>query len=105
MVLTTGVTTAVTVEDVYRSYEYKSMALEAGLSAAELLKALTLYPDTPAGDYGGDVRYFNTSGERLPYCGGYWGSGSGAGVFCVHLHNPRSNSFASIGFRSAFVNL
>jgi len=105
IMLTTGVTTPVTVEDAYRDTEYKSLLLESGLTAAEMVKVLTLYPDTPAGDYGGDRRYVNTSGERLPGCGGNWGSGSSAGVFCVSLADPRSSVGASIGFRSAFVNL
>lgn len=105
LILTTGVTTPVTVEDVQRSTGYTSLGLEAGLTAAELVKALTLYPDTPAGDYGGDQRYINTSGERLPHCGGNWTTGSSAGVFSVNLLIPRSNSNAYIGFRSAFVNL
>lgn len=105
IILTTGVTTPVTVEDVGRSTGYTSLGLEAGLTASELAKVLTLYPDTPAGDYGGDARWINTSGERLSFCGGDWASGSSAGVFYVTLNNPRSTSSALLGFRSAFVNL
>lgn len=82
------------------------MTLGDGLSAApELANALLLYPDEPNGDYGGDYHGLNTSGERLPLCGGSWGSASSAGVFYVDLLNPRSYSGTSIGFRSAYCEL
>ena len=85
--------------------QYKDMTLVSGLSAPELAKVLLLYPDEPGADYGGDYHWLNTSGERLPLCGGGWGNGSGAGVFSVYLLNPRSYSSSNIGFRSAFVDL
>lgn len=85
--------------------QYKDMTLAAGLTAPELAKALLLYPDEPGGDYGGDYHWMNTRGERLPLCGGSWGGTSNAGVFYVALDNPRSLSFHSVGFRSAFVEL
>lgn len=85
---------------------YNNMTLGDGLSAApELAKALLLYPDEPNGDYGGDYHGLNTSGERLPICGGGWNNTSGAGVFYVSLNNPRSYSSASFGFRSAYCEL
>lgn len=85
---------------------YNNMTLGDGLSAApELAKALLLYPDEPNGDYGGDYHGLNTSGERLPLCGGIWNNPSGAGVFCVALYSPRSSLNASIGFRSAYCEL
>lgn len=85
---------------------YNNMTLGDGLSAApELAKALLLYPDEPNGDYGGDYHGLNTSGERLPLCGGHWSITSSAGVFYVHLNNPRSDSGTYIGFRSAYCEL
>lgn len=84
--------------------QYKDMTLASGLTAPELAKALLLYPDEPNGDYGSDCHYANLTGERLPLCGGYWHSTSGAGVFCVYLSNARSGASTDIGFRSAFVN-
>lgn len=85
---------------------YNNMTLGDGLSAApELAKALLLYPDEPNGDYGGDYHGLNTSGERLPVCGGSWNNTSSAGVFYVNLSNPRSNSYTDIGFRSAYCEL
>ena len=81
------------------------MTLGEGLTAApELAKALLLYPDEPNGDYGGDYHGLNTSGERLPVCGGSWNNTFSAGVFYVNLNNPRTNASGYLGFRSAFVN-
>lgn len=85
---------------------YNNMTLGDGLSAApELAKALLLYPDEPNGDYGGDYHGLNTSGERLPVCGGGWNDTSNAGVFYVNLGDPRSYSGAGIGVRSAYCEL
>ena len=81
------------------------MTLGEGLTAApELAKALLLYPDEPNGDYGGDYHGLNTSGERLPFCGGSWYYTSSAGVFSVSLSDPRARARGNFGFRSAFVN-
>lgn len=86
--------------------QYKDMTLNSSVSAApEIAKALLLYPDEPGGDYGSDYHWVNTVGERLPLCGGRWYNGAYAGVFSVNLSNPRSYSYSSVGFRSAFVDL
>lgn len=100
--LTTGITVAA---DAGRGDSYSAMTLASGLTAPELAKALLIYPDEPGGDYGGDSHYMNNAGERLPRCGGSWGNGFDAGVFLVHLIYPRSYSFGSVGFRSAYVEL
>lgn len=44
----------------------------------------------------------STDGEYFPLRGGSWCSGAIAGVFYTYLHNSRSNSSTSIGFRSAY---
>lgn len=95
----------ITPEDTWRGDTYQSMTLDSALTVPEIAKALLIYPDEPGGDYGGDGHYMNNSGERLPICGGYWYYTSGAGVFNVSLSNPRSNSGAGIGFRSAYCEL
>lgn len=95
----------ITPEDTWRGDTYQNMTLDSALTVPEIAKALLIYPDEPGGDYGGDGHYMNNSGERLPICGGSWGSTSGAGVFLVDLYNPRSDSGASIGFRSAYCEL
>lgn len=84
---------------------YESMTIADGLTAPELAKALLLYPDEPGKDYGGDYHWANLTGERLPFCGGYWDDTSYAGVFDVSLRNPRSDAGRYLGFRSAFCDL
>ena len=61
------------------------------------MKALGLFAGEPEA-----YIYADTSGERLPLCGGCWSYGSGAGVFGVNLTNPRSLSGGNVGFRSAY---
>lgn len=95
----------ITPEDTWRGDTYQNMTLDSALTVPEIAKALLIYPDEPGGDYGGDGHYMNNSGERLPLCGGYWSSPSGAGVFYVCLYYPRSNSSTSLGFRSAYCEL
>ena len=95
----------ITPEDTWRGDTYQNMTLDSALTVPEIAKALLIYPDEPGGDYGGDGHYMNNSGERLPLCGGGWGNTSGAGVFSVGLNVPRSHSYASIGFRSAYCEL
>ena len=41
--------------------------------------------------------------ERLAFRGGTWNNGANAGVFTLNGNNPRSNSDANVGFRSAFL--
>lgn len=95
----------ITPKDTGNWLPYNNMTLGEGLTAApELAKALLLYPDEPNGDYGGDYHGVNTSGERLPRCGGGWSNTSNAGVFYVSLDYPRANADGGLGFRSAFVN-
>lgn len=95
----------ITPEDTWRGDTYQNMTLDSALTVPEIAKALLIYPDEPGGDYGGDGHYMNNSGERLPFCGGFWNSTSNAGVFNVYLNLPRSYSGAHIGFRSAYCEL
>lgn len=95
----------ITPEDTWRGDTYQNMTLDSALTVPEIAKALLIYPDEPGGDYGGDGHYMNNSGERLPLCGGYWNSASGAGVFGVDLSIPRSDSYTNVGFRSAYCEL
>ena len=37
----------------------------------------------------------------MPFLGGNWNNGSGAGVFAMNLNNPRSYGDGGRGFRSA----
>lgn len=75
-------------------------------AAKEVLYSLALLPyDTTASAYNGDIFYFNNGeAERSFCCGGNYSS-SNAGVFYANGSNARSSAHASIGFRSAFVEL
>ena len=71
------------------------------LQAIALLKS-----DNTSGAYSGDYFYANSNeAERSFYCGGDWRHGASAGVFYAGGRNGRSHSYATIGFRSAFVKL
>lgn len=85
--------------------DYNSLALESGLTVPQIAKGYLLYPDEPAGNYGGDKHWFNPVGERLPICGGYWSTSANAGVFAVYCYSPRSDSALNLGFRSAYCPL
>lgn len=97
--------TSAVVKDSGSWLSYTSMTLASGVTAPEIAKGLLLYPDDPRADYGGDNHGINTSGERVPHCGGAWSNTGGAGVFCVNLGNTRGTSHPSIGFRSAYCDL
>ena len=62
---------------------------------------LGLYP--APGYEGTDYFWLDTDGERIVIRGGHWGSGAHAGVFSFRGYSSRSNSGASLGFRSAFI--
>lgn len=97
--------TTVTPTDSGRWESFSAMTLASGLTAPEIAKELILYPAEPGKDYGGDYHGWNTSGERVAYCGGSWYGGGSAGVFYVYLNYPRSDSGDNLGFRSAFCEL
>lgn len=63
----------------------------------EQLREIALFTGEPEA-----FLFADTEGERFPFRGGNWSSTSGAGVFCTALSDPRSISYAGIGFRSAF---
>lgn len=87
--------------------ENVTCAAGVGEEAKLVLQALGLfkYDDTP-GAYGGDYLYANAcEAERSFYCGGSWSIGAAAGVFYCDGSDARSDSYTSLGFRAAFVNL
>lgn len=97
--------TTTTVADASKFYSFTAMTLDTGLTAPEIAKELILYPAEPGKDYGFDFHAWNTSGERLAFCGGSWYDGTNAGVFYVDLNCGRSNSSDALGFRSAYCKL
>ena len=66
-----------------------------------ILKELAIIPHD-AGDYGGDYQYFNFSGERCPYRGGFWNNGANYGVWYADINNTRASANSVIGLRPAF---
>jgi hypothetical protein len=49
--------------------------------------------------------YNRNYGERLPFVGGTWYTGSNAGLAALDLNDPRSSVGSTIGFRPAFLSL
>lgn len=74
--------------------------LHRDIEPPELLKALALCPESEINK--DSFLYVDTNGEMLPFRGGRWRDGAGAGVFALRLGNPRSSVNAHLGFRSAF---
>jgi hypothetical protein len=76
---------------------------DGGLTVPQLLKELAVFPADNSG-YNEELFYLNNGAglERFPYRGGHWYSTSRAGVHYTNLSSPRSDTNASIGFRSAF---
>mgnify|MGYP002278641575 CR=1 FL=1 len=71
-----------------------------------MLRALALLPDSDVTTdvYEGDYMWWNNGvAERCVYRGGSWYNGSGAGVFYLYGNYSRSNAFAYIGFRAAYI--
>ena len=66
-----------------------------------ILKELAIIPHD-AGDYGGDYQYFNLSGERCPFRGGYWLYGAYDGVWHAIINLTRADAGTNIGLRPAF---
>jgi len=94
--------------DSSRNAAFKDTTIDSSIAAAaaEILYALALAPDDANFDYEGDVFYANNGAdERGVSRGGHWGDGSGSGVFSLYAANARSGSAASIGGRSAYVEI
>lgn len=92
---------------------FKDVTCDSSIGDEAKLKlmALAMLPDTSLTGtgidttYGGDYFYVNNAeAERCLYRGGSWYRGASAGVFSSNLYNPRSNSGADIGGRSASLS-
>lgn len=91
--------TEITTQAVGKGSAFESMGTTLA-SVPQIIKELALYPDGTG--YNEDYFQIHNSGERLPVRGGYWYTGTNAGVFYASLQNNRSYNNSSIGFRSAF---
>ena len=87
----------------YFTDTFEALTAASEVDIPQIMKALALYPIDS--NHGGDGYYLRNNGERLPYFGGNWNRGAGAGVFYVHLDDPRSISGNILGFRSAYIDL
>lgn len=86
----------------YAYQTFETLTKKGEIAIPEIIKALGLFPQDSS-DHGGDYLYMRNNGERLPYFGGNWFHGAQAGVFYLHLNNPRSHVHTSLGFRSAYI--
>jgi hypothetical protein len=90
--------------DNYYDYNYgvlQSVQAAPGVVVPRLLQVLSLMPIDA--DHGGDYLYTRNYGERLPFRGGYWDIGAGAGVCALDLVDTRASSNHNFGFRPAFI--
>lgn len=95
-------TTITSLLDSPRGCPFQSVKAATGIVVPQILKELGYFPADVDG-YESDYFYANNGiAERLPMRGGCWNDGAYAGVFYSDLHNPRSNSHHSVGFRSAY---
>lgn len=95
--------------DTYKGCSFEAIVADASISdAAKLtLQAIgMLKHDATSGAYLSDYFYANSSvSERSFSCGGNWGTGASAGVFCAYGNGDRSYRAANFGFRSAYCKL
>ena len=89
----------------YGSQKFWSLKGHSDLTIPTRLKLLGLFPEDSVTETDYDKRgnfWFRNEGERLPLRGGRWLSGASAGVFALHLFNPRAGVGADVGFRVAY---
>ena len=99
------ITDAVAADDYTPDYDgVRIEELEVKLSEIpQVLKDLGIIPDKRAEEEGKTYVYFDaTEGEYLPVRGTAFHHTSGSGPSALDLVDPRSNSYDSVGFRSAF---
>ncbi len=91
------------VDDMAYGYkDFGALTAKAGVTIPDILKALALFPNTAKTGRGGF--WMRNNGERLLIRGGYYGDGANAGEAVGALYYPRSNSYASLGLFSAYVD-
>lgn len=98
-------TTDPTVNDSYgySASSFEGLTAKPAFTVPDRLKWLTLFPAESG--YLDDFIYARNYGERLPFRGGAWHDGAGAGIFSLYLLSSRAGFGTAVGFRSAFVEL
>ena len=102
------ITDAVAADDYEPNYDgVRIEELEVKLSEIpQVLKDLGIIPDKRAEEEGKTYVYFDaTEGEYLPIRGSAFINTSSSGPSALSLDYPRSGSYVSIGFRSAFYEV
>jgi hypothetical protein len=93
-------------DTVHRAYtigRFNDMTHTPGIPPHKILKQIGIYP---AGEGAGDPVYFvRNYGERVPYRGGSWFDGRGAGLWELYMRENRTWIAEDCGFRSAYVDL
>ena len=84
----------------YAAADWRAMTKSGGYVSNKLLRRLLLEPSLTLPQGRINMRNF---GERLPFRGGSWLSGSDAGLAALTLSNSRGFTSAFIGFRPAFA--
>ena len=92
--------------DSSRNCLFKDIQFGEGISefCKDYLRLMALAPDAEAEDSYNDDRFYANNGaaERLAVRGGYWSSGTYAGVFSLYLGDARALSSGLVGARCAF---
>lgn len=80
--------------------EWRAMTKLGSYVSNQAMKRLLL---EPAGALPQGRIYMRNFGERLPYRGGDWGNGAGAGLAALGLASSRVYTSTGVGFRPAFA--
>lgn len=98
-----GLNTVLTNQNVNGYYQkwFKEVSAASGVTVPGILKALGLYPISSNGPQG--FSWMCNKGERLPFRGGGWLTGSNVGPFALGLYYGRTYTFWGLGFRAAFL--
>lgn len=86
----------------YTSQRFHSVEAKEGVAVPEILKHLALFPGPDVSSRGN--LYVRNVGERFPFRGGSWFSGSFAGRFSLFLTFARSSTRTSFGSRLAWCS-
>ncbi len=91
------------VDSYYKEYNnaFDDLSVASDYTPPTYLKTLALQPLAANGK--GDYLWVRNYGERLPFVGGRWDSGAGAGVFALSLHYHRAGVSHGVGLRVAYA--
>ena len=101
--LNTTLTYQQTSDTPYGSMSFDKLSAANGILIPDILKALALMPDGTDLGYGGDNVYIRNLGELIMFRGGSYSYGNDTGVFRTNTNFKRTDSYADIGFRCAFI--